>query len=65
MFGIQGIKLDKAIVARAREQARTRGYASVEEYLTHLVERDLTAAMASDDEKQAIVDKMKGLGYLE
>lgn len=65
MFGTRGIKLDKAIVARAREQAHAQGYASLEEYLTHLIERDLVAVTASEDDKKAIVDKMKGLGYLE
>ncbi len=65
MFGNRGIKLDRSILARARQRAIELGYASVQEYLTHLIERDTAQNEPSADERQTIMDKLKGMGYLE
>lgn len=56
------LKLDADLLRRAQERARELGYASVEEYLTHLIEKDLTQLTPEQD--AAVVDRLKGLGYL-
>jgi hypothetical protein len=61
MFGPK-IKLDPEVHRRAQDRAHELGYASVEEYVTHLVETDL--ARLSPPEDAAVVDRLKGLGYL-
>ena len=62
MFG-SGIKLDKALLAKVKRYADLAGYSSVDEFVTHILERELAKIDASDSE-EAIKQKLKGLGYL-
>lgn len=62
MFG-SGLKLDKALVARAKRYADLAGYSSVEEFISHVVEKELAKLEGSDSEEE-IKKKLKGLGYL-
>lgn len=55
------LRLDPELTKRAQEKAQELGYSSLEEYLTHLLERELGDAAADD---KAVVDRLKGLGYL-
>ena len=61
MFG--GIKLDKALVARAKRYADLAGYSSVEEFIAHVIEKEL-AKLESSDSEEEIKKKLKGLGYI-
>ena len=64
MFGKKGIVLDPGLLERAKQAAAKAGYASVDEYVSHLVER----ALVDGDEKGADADeikkKLEGLGYI-
>jgi len=62
MFG-SGIKLDKQLVARAKRYADLAGYASVDEFITHILEKELAKLDGSDSEED-IKKKLKGLGYI-
>lgn len=62
MFG-SGIKLDKGLVARAKRYADLAGYASVDEFITHILEKELAKLDGSDSEEE-IKKKLKGLGYI-
>ena len=62
MFG-SGIKLDKALVARAKRAADLAGYSSVEEFITHALEKEL-AQIEDAASEQEIKNKLKGLGYI-
>ena len=62
MFGSR-IKLDPALLTRARRFADLAGYSSVDEFVTHLLERELAKIDASESEDE-IRKKLKGLGYL-
>ncbi len=58
------LKLDKALCDRARDHAAKAGYSSLEEFVQHVIEREL----AKDEEAgshEEIEKKLKGLGYLE
>ena len=55
------IRLDAELHARAQEKAQQLGYSSLEEYVTHLLERELEEKSPDD---QAVVERLKGLGYL-
>ena len=65
MFGKKGIVLDPGLLQRAKDAAAKGGYASVDEYVAHLVERELSG---SDDGASSDVDeikkKLEGLGYI-
>ena len=62
MFG-SSLKLDKSLLARARRVADLAGYSSVEEFVGHVLERELAKLEGSDSEEE-IKKKLKGLGYI-
>lgn len=65
MFGRKGIMLDPSLLERAKHAAAKAGYASVDEYVAHVVE---SALDRSDDKGSAdtedIKKKLEGLGYI-
>jgi hypothetical protein len=63
MFGSNSVRLDKHLLARARRYAGAAGYSSVEEFVTHLLEKEMARLDASDSEDE-VRKKLKGLGYL-
>lgn len=63
MFGKKGIQLDPALMEKARAAAAKAGYASVDEFVAHVLERELSRtedASHDDDVKK----KLEGLGYI-
>lgn len=58
------IKLDKNLYARAREMAERAGYASVDEFVIHLIERE-TKALEERRDDDEVDRQLKGLGYLD
>jgi hypothetical protein len=62
MFG-KGLHLDKALVSKARRYADLAGYSSVEEFVTHVLEKEF-ARIESSDSEDAIRKALKGLGYI-
>ena len=62
MFG-SGIKLDKTLLAKVKRYSDLAGYSSVNEFVTHVLEKELAKFEGSDSEED-IKKKMKGLGYI-
>ncbi len=62
MFGPR-VRLDKQLLARAKRAADLAGYSSVEELITHAVEKEVARLEQSESEAE-IRKKLKGLGYL-
>lgn len=62
MFG-SNIKLDKALLARVKRYADLAGYSSVDEFVTHVLEKELSKLEGSESEED-IKKKLKGLGYI-
>ena len=56
------IKIDKSLLRRAAEAAGKAGYSSTEEFIEHLIEKEL--ARTEDSADPSILEKLKGLGYL-
>jgi hypothetical protein len=63
MFGGPKIKLDKDLFDRVSRVAKLSGYATVDEFVVHVLEKELAAVedAGSDDE---IKKKLEGLGYI-
>jgi len=57
------IKLDKALVAKAKRLADLAGYSSVDELVAHAVEKEI-AALESAQSEEELKKKLKGLGYI-
>ena len=57
------IKIDSGLIDRAKKVAETEGYSSVEEFVTHLIESELSKHESNEDVN--IDDQLRGLGYIE
>lgn len=58
------IKIDKHLFARAKQVADTAGYSNVEEFVSHLIEKEV-ARFESDTPDEKVADRLRGLGYIE
>ena len=58
------IKLNKALAARVKNCAAAAGYSSPEEFVEHVLDKELSKldTSASDEE---IAKKLQGLGYID
>jgi hypothetical protein len=63
MFGSKSVKLDKALVDRVRKYADIAGYSSVEEFITHALEKELSKLDGATTEEE-IKKRLRGLGYI-
>ncbi len=65
MFGGPKIKIDKALYERLKSVTELAGYSSVEEFVTHIIERELSEIDPSGgQDPEAMREKLKGLGYI-
>ena len=63
MFGDGKIKLDGDLLKRVQRYADLAGYSSVEEFITHALEKELATLEEADSEEE-IKKKLQGLGYI-
>ena len=63
MFSRKRVALDKALLAKLERYAAMAGYSSVEEFITHVLEREI-APLESAASEEEIKKRLKGLGYL-
>ena len=63
MFGGSKIKLDTDLLRRVKRYADIAGYSSVEEFITHALEKELATLEEADSEEE-IKKKLQGLGYI-
>ena len=63
MFGANRIKLDKQLMIKLKRYARIAGYSSVEEFVTHALEREI-AKLDDTDSEDEIKKRLRGLGYI-
>ncbi|MEW5901651.1 MAG: hypothetical protein AB1715_09340 [Acidobacteriota bacterium] len=62
-MGKAKIKLDKDLLAKVKKYSELSGYSSVEEFITHCLEKEVAKLEESDSEEE-IKKKLKGLGYI-
>ena len=63
MFGGTKVRLDKDLISRLKRVSDTAGYATVEEFITHILEKEL-ANFEGDESDEDIKNKLRGLGYI-
>ena len=58
------IKLDNHLYERVKKMSEQAGYASPDEFIVHVLEKELSVleAVGTDED---ITERLKGLGYLE
>ena len=60
------LKFDSATVERIRKVSEVGGYSSPEEFIMHVIERELEMLdPGKGDSEEEIRKKMEGLGYIE
>lgn len=64
MFSRHTIKLTPELFERARAAAEKAGYSSLDEFVTHAVEKAV-AQLEEAEAVDAVTKQLKGLGYLE
>ena len=62
MFGSK-IKLNKELLEKVKKYSQIAGYSSVEEFITHALEKEIAKLEESDSEDE-IKKKLQGLGYI-
>jgi metal-responsive CopG/Arc/MetJ family transcriptional regulator len=63
MFGSSSIRLDKALLTRVKRYADLAGYSSVEEFITHALEKQMEQLESAQSEEE-LKKRLKGLGYI-
>lgn len=63
MFSKTNVKLNKSLCQRAAQSAAKAGYSSLEEFIEHILEKEI-ARTGEADSKEDVEKKLKGLGYL-
>lgn len=68
MFG-GNVRIDKALLERARSYAKVAGYSSVDEFIAHALENELAKLDEAKGEGKetdaAVLERLRGLGYIE
>ncbi|OGD24453.1 MAG: hypothetical protein A2Y56_07080 [Candidatus Aminicenantes bacterium RBG_13_63_10] len=62
-MGKEKIKLDKALLDKVKKLSELAGYSSVEEFVAHCLEKEISKLEESDSEEE-VKKKLKGLGYI-
>ena len=62
MFGSK-IKLDKHLLKKVKRYAEIAGYSSVDEFITHALEKEIAQLEEADSEDE-IKKRLLGLGYI-
>jgi len=58
------IKLDPNLVERVRKVAELAGYATPEEFIVHVIEKELSMLETAESDEE-VTERLKGLGYIE
>jgi metal-responsive CopG/Arc/MetJ family transcriptional regulator len=57
------VKIDKVLLDKVKKYSEMSGYSSVEEFITHCLEKEVAKIEEADSEEE-IKKKLKGLGYI-
>ena len=58
------IKLEDDLYERVKNIASVAGYATPEEFVIHVIEKELTTLESADSDEE-VTERLRGLGYLE
>jgi len=58
------IKIDSKLFDRMKKAADVAGYSSTEEFVTHIIEKEL-AKYETNETDEKVAEQLRGLGYIE
>jgi len=64
MFGGGKIKIDKDLLAKVKKYSAIAGYSSPEEFVQHVLEKEIANFEKGGESAEEIRKRMQGLGYI-
>jgi hypothetical protein len=64
MFGGSKIKIDKDLLEKVKKYSTLAGYATPEEFVQHVLEREISKFEENGESEEEIKKRMQGLGYI-
>ncbi|MAW60465.1 MAG: hypothetical protein CMJ94_06490 [Planctomycetes bacterium] len=64
MFGGPKVKVNKDILERCKKVSEIAGYSSVEEFVEHVLEKELKEIESAGSSDADITESLRGLGYI-
>ena len=58
------IKIDSSLYDRAKRAAEKAGYSNVEEFIIHIIEKELANIETVEDDPN-VTERLRGLGYID
>jgi len=68
MFGAQKVKIEGELLEKVRQCSEAAGYESVDEFVIHVLEREVNKILPPDESnasKEEVQKRLRGLGYIE
>jgi hypothetical protein len=69
MFGSHKVKIEGDLLDKAKQCAEACGYESVDEFVLHVLEKEIKKVLPSDEgsapSKEIVKKRLQGLGYIE
>lgn len=62
-MAMKKVKLDADLLDKAKKVAETAGYSTVDEFISHLLEKELKKVEDAVDEEE-LKERLRGLGYI-
>ena len=64
MFSSKKVRIDRSLYQRVAAAASRAGYSSPEEFIAHVLEREVGTLEENLEDKQ-VEERLRGLGYIE
>ena len=59
------ITIDSKLYDRAKKAAESAGYSSFEEFITSIIEKEVSQIESSSEDDEVAAKQLRGLGYIE
>jgi metal-responsive CopG/Arc/MetJ family transcriptional regulator len=63
-MAVKKIRIQKELLDKANKYYQTAGYSSVEEFISHILEKEFNKIEDGDDSLDAVKKRLQGLGYI-
>ena len=58
------VKLDNDLYEKAKKYVKMTGYSSVDEFVAHMLEKELAKIEEGDESIEEVEKRLRGLGYI-
>ncbi|HEX9155217.1 MAG TPA: hypothetical protein VF819_06600 [Nitrospira sp.] len=68
MFGSYKVKIEGELLEKVKQCSEAAGYESIDEFVTHMLEKEVKKILPPDESntsKEDVQKRLRGLGYIE